>query len=486
MAIKVGGIAVKDVYYCFKNLNYNTVGNTIYIWDNWINEFTYPSSIDGINTIKVRGGAIWLTSNGDICYRFSPNGKVHTATIARINLVFTNFLACNFKIIQKAPKLTILENQKKEQQDECKLTISIAHLLLVEAEKFNPHARNEFYLDQNDGLRYRNTFKPVGFLNIFPYVQLQTGEQVFVQPYSSITLQYIYHISSYMQDRFFWLINWLASFFKNLSNRSKNILALYGDKDSGIDILFEHIITPLFGEEYTFNITDNTLSTKTIDEKLFYNLKNLSKKVIENEKTTAFLQKVLPENQKYAQVLITTEKPLMPYNNIDNFSVFYVSEAIGEMYIPDWINGSDKTKLTKRELIDAIASDLENFANILKLYPSSTIKSTSFRNDDRSLLLTTLEDKLKSFVDAIKRMDMTYFKPLQNDNPSLYDELTKDFDRHLIKQLNLIKYFNILYPDDKFESSRTLMKKLRDIDGLFQTKNAKAYTAGKKYFHISI
>lgn len=489
MAIWTDGVANTDVYSCFKNTNYDDMSNnTYYIQDNWVKEirsesvsFAYTFAInDKINVIKVRGGAIWLTSNGEICYRFSSLGKVHTASITKINLLFSNFLNCNFELSQTVPKPTILDEQIKKLQNENKLTISIAQLLLVEAEEFNPHEEKEFYKNQSDGLIYRNTFKPSCFLKLSPSIPTKDSYKE-----KSITLQYLYYLCNYQEDRFFWLIDWLASFFKNLSNRSENIFVLYGSKHSGIDIFFQYIIIPLFSEEYSLSIIENTLKIKNTKEKLFFNLKNFSKKSIENTKVAASLQKFLPENQKYAQVLITTEEPTIPLSNIDNYTVFHISTAITEMYIPDWFNGSDKTKLTQQQLIDAIVSDLKNFANILKLYPSNTIKSLSFQNDDKKLLLNTLEDKLKTFVDAVKRMDIAYFKSIQQHNLELYNELQEDFDKQLIKQLNLKEYFNILYPDEKFESSRTFMKKLRDIDDLFQTQNAKPYTAGKKYFKIS-
>jgi len=54
--------------------------------------FAYYFTINDRIIEAFNGGVIWLTSNGDICYRFAPNGKVHTAPIAKINLVFSNFV----------------------------------------------------------------------------------------------------------------------------------------------------------------------------------------------------------------------------------------------------------------------------------------------------------------------------------------------------------------------------------------------------------
>jgi len=307
----------------------------------------------------------------------------------------------------------------------------------------------------------------------------------------SMTLQYLYYLCGYKQDRFHYLINWLASFFKNLSKKSDTVLILYGKSNSGIDILFDNIITPLFGEEYTLNITDSTLKSKniskSINEKLFYNLNNISKIATENETIKTFLQNLLQDQQKYAQTLITIEEPEISYidQKFENYTVFQVSGIIDKMYLPDWFKNSDETKLTKHELVNAINLDLENFAKILKLYPSNESNNFTFQDDDKKLLLSTLKEKLESFVHAIKNINIDYFNPVQNRDAELYTELLEDFNKCLIKQLNLIKYFNSLYPKNKFESPRTLMIELRKIDAeFFKVTNAKSYSAGKKYFKI--
>lgn len=517
MALEVDGVTRNDVYFYFKDIIYSLIGNSFYTQDNWVKEIksgvssVYSLAIPAeINIIQSNGGAIWLTANGDICYRFSPLGKVHTASIAKINLIFSNFLNCNFRISQSIPKLTMPEDQSKKLKNDNKFTLSINQLLLVEGEEFNPHIEQEFYQNQNDGLIYRNTFNPSKFLQLFPILPQEAQVKVHApieevegyeektidytqnEPNKSITLQYLYYLCGYKKDRFNYLVNWLASFFKNLSIRSKTILVLYGDSHSGIDILFNNIITPLFGQDYTLKITDNTLKSKyefkSIDKKLFYNLNKLSKHTVDNEKAASLLQNLLPDSQKFAQVLITTEKPNLPYNSLDNYTVFHVAKMIEDMYVPSWFNGSDNTKLSKQELIGAISKDLQNFATILKLYPKQDTNDTSFPDDDKKLILSTLEEKLEAFVHAIKKIDTDYFKPIENQNEdsNLHKELQENFSKKLVKQSNLIKYFNLLYPENKFESSRTFMTELRKIDDdFFKAKNAKAYSAGKKYFQIS-
>jgi len=135
-----------DVYCHFQNKN-NIDDNSSYTWNNWVKVSQILNSIafqldipDGINLIGNYGGAIWLTANGNICYRFSPFGKVHTASIVKINLLFSSFLNFNFKITHTVPKPMMWGDEIQKSKDENQVTISINQLSLLEAEKFNPHS----------------------------------------------------------------------------------------------------------------------------------------------------------------------------------------------------------------------------------------------------------------------------------------------------------------------------------------------------------
>ena len=73
MAIWIDGVANMDVYSCFKNINYDLSSNIYYTWDNWVKEIRsglglgYSLAIaEKINIIQSKGGAIWLTSNGEL------------------------------------------------------------------------------------------------------------------------------------------------------------------------------------------------------------------------------------------------------------------------------------------------------------------------------------------------------------------------------------------------------------------------------------
>ena len=402
----------------------------------------------------------------------------------------------------KIPKKNISDEELKQLKYENKFTISINQLLIVESEEFNPYEEKEFYINPIDKLIYRNTFKPSYYLTIYPEEpkvipkssimaeeHIEFTETITLnEPNSSIILQYLYHISGYNKKKFSFILNWIASFFKDLSNRSQIILILYGDKTSGKEILFNDILTPLFGIDYCLKITESTLindkhSLGLLQEKLFYNLSSISKATVDDKTTKNILENVLPTQQHFAQYLITTEIPELFYfnQNSNDYTVFHINQKVEEMYIPKWFNASNR--LTKNELQKAIKNDLENFAIILKLHALEFI-NYELEEDDKKVMLSSLDDKLMSFVQAIKNKDLDYFQKIKED-VDLYKTLEADFHKQQIKQSNLVKYFNILYPENSFDSSRTLNNKLRKIDNdLFKTGNLKMGNGGKKYFKI--
>ncbi|MDD5158110.1 hypothetical protein [Sulfurimonas sp.] len=511
MALWFNRVNVKDVYSSFTYDN-KLNNNKLYVQNNWVKEIYgeafYLAISNEINIINLRGGALWLTSNGDICYRFSPKGKVHTATLPKINILFSNFLNCNFTLTQKITKKQILADEREELHKNNNLVISVSQLLLAESEEYNPHENYEFYINKKDGLYYRNTFKPSHYLTMSTQVPETTRteswepektEEEYIrtaidfqqnEPQKSIILQYLYHLSGYSYNKFSYILNWIASFFKNLENKSNTTLVLYGSKDSGLEILFHNIIVPLFGEENCLEITDKILTSNNVlnivKEKLFYNLNNISKSAIENKVTKQYLQSLLSSQQKYAQTLITIEEPELLYlENDENYTVFHIATKLDQMYIPVWCNRQDKTKITKIDLENNIKKDLENFVKVLRFYSSTLNNQTPFENDNRNMMTVSLDDKLKIFINAVKNIDKEYFKQIQLKNNKLYAELEQDFEKKLIKQANLLNYFKILNPDSVIESSRTFMNMLRKIDNdFFKVENAKSLSAGKKYFHI--
>jgi len=498
---------MNDVYTFFKSGN-TLYGTVFYIRNNWVKKISNLGSIgyylaidDKINRIKDLEGGIWLMSNGDIHYRFSPNATVHaTKNISKINTLFSNFLGCNFELTLKIPKNRTPIEELQKLNNENTWSLYIDQLLLVESEVFNPYQTEEFYQNKADNLFYRNTFIPSYYLNMnvpepkaIQWNEIDPSQPkgdyyIHNSPKKSITLQYLYHITNYNEKRFYYLLNWIASFFQDLKKKSNVTLILYGNKNSGIDILFDYILSPLFGSNYSFKITNDIIpsiqeNSKTTNNKLFYNFHNL--KEIDSTKEKA-LSALFPSRKSFSQLLITIEEPELSYVNKNDteYTLFHTTTTLNQIHIPDWYNDSANTNLTKSKLINAIENDLENFTKILKLHTSTTIIET-FKNDDRNVIHASQEDKLVLFVQAIKQKELDYFKKIKSDE-NLFETLEKDFEKNLIRQPNLIKYFAKIYPKENINSTRTLMPLLKKIDNkLFDIENIQMGAGGKKYFKLS-
>ncbi len=473
--------------------------NAIYELGNW-----QKYSTEILDYIHSTGGAIWLTTQGDLCYRLAPFGNIYIATASKISLVFSNFLQQNIQIIKK--QAPIITNTKLEHDSRTGLEagqIYTNQLLLVEGDKFNPCEPKEFYQDVNK-LTYRNTFKPTHYLLLEP--NNKRHNQFYTAKYKSISiiLQYIFYLVNYDQSRFNYIMNWLASFFKNLSNKSNIALVLIGKQESGKDILFNEIIKPLFGNEYCIRINNDNIQTNDLSnivkEKLFYNFDEISDTVAENQKIKNFLKDFIDndtvsikeknkdsnEIQIFGQTLITISDPYLPYADKDNdsYTVFNISSNIKNIDIFDQ-NGI-RINISKKELLNNIKDNLESFALLLKGFSVDRNQvNQAFLDDDKECMVSNTEDKLKAFSDAIVNHTTNYFEKIQDDNSSFYKELMKDFGNRKIKQSNIGKSFSMLYKDEKPLSGKTLMVKLRQINNNFFKKEAIFSSGGIKYYNIT-
>lgn len=493
------------IKYTINNWFGDTEYNLIPLYKNITNcgEISPNVSNSNVNLcyINKKNSAIWISTKGEIQYRLTIDGKIETSTMNKVSLILSAYCKQSFQIVNEKIVVKETKNQNK---------ISIHDLILVEDEKFEPYESKEFFsniiqetpmyniggsLTINKRIYYINTFKPSKYLQICP-------DNASVNIRYSIILQYLYHLSSYKKDRFLYILNWLASFFKNLQNKSEIPLVLVGNNSSGKELFFDEIISSLFGEKYCTKITDYNLDITNhemlIKNKIFYNFHNLSTTTISKRKNLDFLKNLFTEkrisieNNKqilhditlYGQILITTDNDNISNLHLHpcNYTVFKVPDDINSMYLPDeW-----KEKLQNKTMKHLIQDDLENFATILKLHAIDTYTlHKPFDSDDKEFMQLSLEAKLKKFhLDIINRSEESLHKIFSIDS-NLYQDMKDDFDNYKIKQKNIYSYFSYLYPKTNINSPRTLMVNLRQIDNDFydvdKIENGKA---GKKYFLI--
>ena len=338
-------MVMQNVYNIFKDdVDTEYSGYNINNWNEYCQQF-----FNSLSLIHSNKAAIWLNAKGDLCYRLSYyDEKILTSTAKKISLVFSNFLQRDVVIGEKlniSTKEPIYINAYRDQ-------ILIHNLPFVKDEFFNPCETNEF-VKRSDNFIYRNTFKPSSYLMIIP-----------TTPYTcqpSIILQYIFYLACYKQGKFYYIMNWLAMFFKDLSNKSNIALVLIGNKISGKDILFDEIIQPLFGKDYSVKVNDVKLQTNNLasllKNKLFYNLDDITSVATEEKRTKTVLKDIINNDtitieernsieqlEKYGQTLITISEPYIPYinNKSNKHTVFKIPNNIEDIHIPEFFQCMSK------------------------------------------------------------------------------------------------------------------------------------------------
>ena len=474
---KLLNTTIKQEYYDFSN-------TTKFKTNNWFSNNT----LEIITMLNDKGIAIWINSKGDICYRLSLNNDILiVTTLEKINLILSNLLGKNVKINKNI--------RPKEDKVKDKYQIYIDDLMLVQNEVFNPTKNEEFYKVNN--AYYRNIFKPTFYLK--RYVKANIPKMKY-----SIILNYINHLANYDKDRFNYIIAWLTSFFNTLE-KSKISLVLVGNKESGINILFNSIIKPLFGSHYCIEINEDILkqysADKIVKNKLFYCFNNISKKITNDKKVKSLIEEVIENDNIYindnknliseinvfGQTLITTNNYYLPIHyNKQNYVIFKVNNNIEKMIIKNSeVDDAVKNNINLNNLSNLIKNDLENFSNYLKYYKDMNTTSFQkfFANDDSEDIINKMKDKYSLFVNAIINKDIDFFIPMIH-NEKLYKDLIFDFKKNRIKRCNLVGYFNNIYKKENILHTKTLLNMLRDINKDFFSDINIVSSNGERYFKI--
>ena len=138
---------------------------------------------------------------------------------------------------------------------------------MCEGKRFNPLKREEYY--QEKGVWYRNIFEPTGYMKLKGKSKKET----------TAIFRLIYHLVNNDEERFLYVINWLSYFFKRLK-KSHVALLLIGDQGAGKGILFEQILSELFGKDACIQANNSSLNTKfkagIIENRLIYNFDEIS------------------------------------------------------------------------------------------------------------------------------------------------------------------------------------------------------------------
>jgi len=478
----------------YRDINFLLNEENLLMYDvdycNFIKSFNVtPNVLDRLSNRKT---SIWLNAKGDICYRFGITEKNHINIPSKASIAISNLLNIDITIgakEQSTRSVVVTSNEPLPPMYLC-----INDLLLINDEEFRPDIKKEFFGKTSSNLVNRNTFQPSEYLLATSLTSPDTK--------NSTIGQYIFYLAGNDETKFHYIMDWLATFFQDFSKKSQHTLILIGKDTSGIDILFKEIIKPLFGELYCSTLNDGRLNSANlpdfINEKLFYNIDNISNESLSNKNIEKLLKNLvhnkedlidiqykntIVETKIFGQVLVTATSSNLPFvdSKNKNYTVFLVDNDIEKNFTPQVSIPDKRRKITKNELVNKIRQDLDNFSNILKCYISPP--NIANVKDDKSSMIINDSDKLKAFCNAVVDKNIQYFEKLQDINRTFYNELIEDFDKNKIKQRNLLKCYNAIYTTDSVHSAKTLMVKLREINNSFFHKDSlQSMSGGTKYF----
>ena len=332
---------------------------------------------------------------------------------------------------------------------------------------------------------YRNTFKPTS------YLQLTAGE--YQQPKTILAL--MKHLVNGNEEYYHYFVNWLAYFYQGLK-KSQVSIVLRGNQGSGKGIFYNEVIKIIFGNDYCIQVNDKTLDTNflggVVDNRLFFNLDEISHNVAGNKNIKNFLKALVTndsitaekkhkniegETKIYGQVLITSNEPyIIEVETSDRrFSIFSTGDNLRKCDYLGFGNYDDFSK--------SIKDELEDFCQYLKSYKvDDSLANTALDTAEKKALINSTNDKFKLFVNAIKNKDLKFFSELEDENIHLYNCLISDFGKDRIQKENITKYFNTLF--DEEIKSRTLNNKLRAIEPILFGDDNESKSNGHRYYLI--
>lgn len=430
-----------------------------------------------LNSLEEKGYAMWLNCKGNICIRTTLEGDYKELTITKASFILSNLLSQQVKI-----ETTKSFDETKGDEN----IIHLSELLLVEDEVFSIEEMQEFY--KKDGCWYLNTFKPSKYL-MLPKKQYKEPNTI---------LDLIYHLVNYDRQRFWYILNWLASFFQTLEKSQVSIL-FKGEQGAGKGTLFK-IIQRLLGEKYCKEINGDSLKSNYlgsfIEDTLFINFDEISYQTIGKNSFNSFLKALITndsitaekKNQDiekptkvYAQTILfsNAEHPIEIEPSDRRFTVFNTGRNLRNT---NFLNYGSYTKLES-----VIMEELEDFALYLKWFRVDFEQANMvFWTIEKSDMMYKSQDSLYAFADAIKYIKIEYFYALQRSNITFYNEFIHHLTQYRVKQKHLILAFQMLYPYDRnIKSSKILLKHLETIEPYIFGEPNLHKSNGDKYYRLT-
>lgn len=456
----------------FSNLDVDEIINTSeekkrcnysdFISNNWLRyEFDGSHILSKLDKV---GAALWIDPSGNIFYRNSLDVNANCMDAVKLKIVLCN------KLCRSYVELFSSKGHAIQAKD-----------LRMAEEKFTPFQNSEFY--QIGPNTYRTGWSPTTFM------QPQK-----VETHPETILKLIKHLVQNDDEKFKWVLNWLACFFQTLK-KSQTALVFKGDQGSGKGILFNEIITPLFGEKFCGVVDDGRLDTKFktwIYGKLFYNLNEISYSKNNRKAVKNFLKQLITDPKIQAEAKNKDSGEVKLFGNIiitANEPRVLEIEPHDRRYTV--IQTGKSLKQSGWNIVEALSKvkvELASFAEYLRTYPSDfELYNVALDTPEKQAMVESTNDRFAFFISKLKGSNaIDYFHETKVDN-LLQENVTEEY-RESAEQLfldnlhkcyevgfspeNLLELFSVLNPEEQI-TTRMLMKKLRAYEPLLFQNCAK-------------
>ncbi len=457
------GITPEEQYsYTEGDINYNH-----FICNNWR---VHNDTTRLIYQIYLAGGAIWMNTDGCLCFRMQPGEEItQVEQVSKMERLITTFLKLSTSV--KFFKYT-KDNAPDLSYDE----------LRVVKEKFTPFSNSEFYYE--NGVWCRTAFVPSELLK---RPVIKTNVSFDDMPNIDILLN---NLVDNKPERLQWILNWLAGFFQTLK-RSRVSLVLRGDQGSGKGIFFNEIISALFGEKYTAVVSDDSLESdfkSWVSEKLFYNLNEIAVDMKSRRNTKNFLKQLVTDEYVYVQSKFKDFKETKLYGNIliTSNEAFPIEVEVSDRRFTIFQTGRSLKSLDidTSYLILGIREEIGDFADFLKNYQVDwELYHTALDTPEKQAIVDGTTSSIKRFIYAIINHDLDYFEELNGDDDvAVFNELKSAFHEGRISRTTLYAAYEKMYDNKKTAKKFTL--EVRNLEPAVFGKNKQKRTGNVIYYNI--
>ncbi len=416
-------------------------------FDNWFLAKSEKNKI--LADIRKKGGGLWLSHDGSICFRVSVDANVIVSgEVEKASRAIAAFLErVSPVVLFKEPR----GNNKK-------IDIYVNELMYA-ADKFTPFSNSEFY--KENGVWYRTGFVPSEYLR--GAYKKAVGEPVTI-------IKLIKNLTNNNEVYFQWTINWLAGFFQTLK-KSQVSLVLRGDQGAGKGIFFEKIITPLFGEKYCKPVDNDNLESNFkpwVEGSLFLNLNEIANDLKSRKNVKNFVKQLVTEKhvnvetkfkdadlkRVFANILITSNEsfPIEVEPGDRRFTIFQTGKSLKSK---NW---------NIEETLKDIDAELPAFAEYLKNYEVDFLMyNRALETPEKQAIIEGTTSQIKLYIVAVIDRNILFFSDLleseDEEENELYRKLKDSFEvTGRITNKLLYESYKAL-----FESKKSMKQFLREL-----------------------